>query len=107
MLLLDRGAVMRFDAARAPSGTQKALWLTYSSRPPTIAARSSGSSTWLPPLRFESSAFQLRALELERVRDVLEKQQSEDEVLVLGRFDRAAKLVGSLEERGAVGAIGV
>jgi len=42
---------------------------------------------------------------IERVRDVLEKDQAEDEVLVLGRLDAAAELVGGLEEGRAVRAV--
>ena len=53
----------------------------------------------------DSSASRALATLLERVGDVLQEQQPEDEVLVLRGLDRAAQLVRSLEQRGAVRAV--
>ena len=45
---------------------------------------------------------ELAAAQLERVGDVLQEQQAEHEVLVLGRLDAAAQLVRRLEQRRGV-----
>ena len=55
----------------------------------------------------QSSASSSAAALLERVRDVLQEQQPEHEVLVLGRLDRSAQLVRRLEQRRAVRAVPV
>jgi len=49
---------------------------------------------------------QLVAAGLETVGDVLEKEQAEDDVLVLGGIDLAAKSVGGFPERVGVGEVG-
>jgi len=43
---------------------------------------------------------------LETVGDVLEKEQTEDDVLVLGGIDLAAKRVGGFPKRVGVGEVG-
>jgi NAD-dependent oxidoreductase involved in siderophore biosynthesis len=47
--------------------------------------------------RVAELGLELAAALLERVRDVLQEQQSEHQVLVLGRLDRPAQLVRRLE----------
>ncbi len=76
-------------AQRASGGTQKMLWARYSSG-------SSGSA----PLRL--LGLELGVLLLEGVGDVLEEDQAEDDVLVLGGVHAAAQRVGHLPELGFV-----
>ena len=52
--------------------------------------------------RIREFAGELLAAEIERVRDVLEEDQPEDKVLVLGGLDRTTQLVGGFKECGAV-----
>ncbi len=78
---------------RDSGGTQKTRSAVYSSRD------SSRLSSCLPVMpSFVSSALQLVAAGLEAVGDVLEEEQAEDDVLVLGGVDLAAEGVGGLPE---------
>ena len=83
---------LRYDQ-RASFGTQKMLAARYSS----------GSSGSAPSalLRFE-----LGVLRLERVGDVLEEDQAEDDVLVLGRVHVVAQRVGRLPQVGLEAEVG-
>ena len=56
-------------------------------------------------LRISELALQRVAPLLEGIRNVLQEQQTEHQVLVLGRLDAATELVGRLKERRAVGAV--
>ena len=78
---------------RASGGTQKMLSARYSS----------GSSGSAPCALL---GFELRVLLLEGVGDVLEEDQAEDDVLVLGGVHAAAQRVGHLPELGLVADVG-
>ena len=80
---------------RASRGTQKTFSARYSSR----SSGSTPDSPGPPAARLlaassSASATQRRVLLLERVRDVLEEDEAERHVLVLGRVHVAAHLVG-------------
>ncbi len=85
-----RGAGLAGADQRASFGTQKMLTARYSSG-------SSGSA----PCAF--CGFELGVLGLEGVGDVLEEDQAEDDVLVLGRVHVVAERVGGCPELGLQG----
>jgi hypothetical protein len=78
---------------RASGGTQKTLSAVYSSR---LSSRPSSCGPVMPSA--SSSAFELLAPGREGVGDVLQEEQTEDDVLVLGGVDLAAQGVGGFPE---------
>ena len=87
------GALAFRCAQRASFGTQKMLAARYSS----------GSSGSAPCARLR---FELGVLRLEGVGDVLEEDQAEDDVLVLGRVHVVAQRVGGRPELGLEAEVG-